>query len=731
LTLPCNVHAIEKNGHYAKPRNLIFGDSGVAIMGLKKFPLLAAVALAIVPMTGTVAETGVPTVPIDIWALRDTVATMDISPDGKHMLMLRMPSKDGEYIMEIFKTDDLSKPWRTLNAKPMEMITAQFVHDDYIFGAAWQVVRDKVEGAEGDVRSYKSWAYNLKTNKFSELPGQFNLVNVLPKDPDKILIATSTPNDGGMGVDPFAAFRPRSYYKFDLRDGTRELVMRGTLQNPTAEFDIDGNPRYSQGYNEATNELVTYYRNPGDNSWKEFGQRYDLDKHENLYRLLGGFQGLVGFKADDPNIGYMIDNRGEDKAALWEFDFRTGQFGRKLFSVPTADVLDIKTNSMYWAGDTTLAAAIYPGAKMERHWFDPQEKQLYELLEKSIPNAHNVNIKTRSQDGKTMLVTNSGPHDPGSFWLFVDGKIGKLASKNPLLKPEQLSDVEFINYPARDGQNVPAYLTKPKGKGPFPLIVLPHGGPHVTEVINYDEWGQLLANAGYMVLQPQYRMSVGWGQKHFDSAYGQHGLAMQDDKDDGVKYLVSKGLVDPNRVAMFGWSYGGYAALVASQRTPQLYQCAIAGAAVADPEKSYIKGRDPNGAKALDDWAKRRGTIGINPIKDIAKTNIPTLMVHGTVDRRVEYWHAKDYQTAAQKAGITGRVIVGDDDAGDGGVRTPGAAGTSGTERVSGGTSGGYVKFVDLEGADHFYTTLMYDHQHKLYTNMLDFLKNDCGPGGL
>jgi dienelactone hydrolase len=699
-------------------------------MRLKKFPLMAAVALAVIPLTGTAAQNGMPSVPIDVWALRDTVATMDISPDGKHMLMLRMPSKDGEYIMELFKTDDLGKPWRTLNAKPMEMITAQFVHNDYIFGAAWQVVRDKVNSQEEDVRSYKSFAYNLKTNKFSELPGQFNFVSLLPKEPDKILIETSTPNDGGFGVDPFAAFRPRSYYKFNLASGTRELVMKGTTRNPTASFDSDGNPRYSEGYDEVTNESVTYYRNPGDNSWKEFGQRYDLDKHENLYRLLGGFQGLAGFDPARPNIGYMIDNRGEDKAALWEFDFNTGQFGRKLFSAPNADVLGVKLNSMQLAGDTRLAAAIYPGAKMERHWFDPEEKALYQLLEKSIPFAHNVNIKTRSQDGKTMLVTNSGPRDPGSFWLFVDGKIGKLASKNPLLKPEQLADVEFINYPARDGQNVPAYITKPKGKGPFPLIVIPHGGPHVNEVINYDEWGQILANAGYMVLQPQYRMSVGWGQKHFDSAYGQHGLAMQDDKDDGVKHLVSKGLVDPNRVAMFGWSYGGYAALVASQRTPQLYQCAIAGAAVADPEKSYIQGRSSSTPKALDDWAKRRGTIGINPIKDISKTNIPTLMVHGSVDRRVMYWHYKDYQSAATKAGLAGRVIVGDSDPGDTGTATQGQAGSKRTEVVP-GTSGGYVKFLSLDGADHFYNTLMYDHQHKLYTNMLDFLKNDCGPGGL
>jgi dipeptidyl aminopeptidase/acylaminoacyl peptidase len=292
-----------------------------------------------------------------------------------------------------------------------------------------------------------------------------------------------------------------------------------------------------------------------------------------------------------------------------------------------------------------------------------------------------------------MVVTNRGPRDPGSFWLVKDGRLAKLGSRNPLLNPEQLSDVEYIRYKARDGRIIPAYVTKPKGKGPFPLIVLPHGGPQVNEIITYDEWGQLLANAGYMVLQPQYRMSVGWGQDHFDAAYGEHGGKMQDDKDDGALYLVEQGLVDPNRMAMFGWSYGGYAALVAASRDPNIYQCVIAGAAVADAEKQYLGRRNPD-LKALDEWSRRRGTIGINPINEIDKVNIPVLMVHGEDDRRVLYYHLKDYQKKFEAAGKTG-------------------------------------EFVTLEGADHFYNTLMFNHQQQFYTKMLDYLANDCGPGGL
>ena len=632
-------------------------------------------------------------VPIDVWALRNVVNAVQVSPDGKHVLVHKVESKDGDYLLEIYKTDDLSKPLRRLSADPMEIVSAQWVSPNHIFGAAWQIVRERVTRPEQDIRSYKAYFYNLEENEFNAVDGNFGVVNTLPNEPNKILISSGTAVGDGTGVDPFEPFRPRSYYKFDLERGSRSLVIRGTSKYGNVAFDDEGNPRVATGFDNATNKIKFYFRRPGEGSWTQFGDELDQDKYENLYRILGGFQGLKGFKHDDPNIGYIVDNlNGEDKAALYEFDFRTGEYGKKLFQSETADVMGIQLHST--PGVNKLVAARYPGAKMERHWFDEEEKALYEALEAQIPYAHAISITSRSVDGSTMIVQNTGPRDPGSFWMVKDGGLAKLGSRNPLLNPEQLADVEFIRYPARDGLMIPAYVTKPNGEGPFPLIVLPHGGPHVNEVIAYDEWGQLLASAGYMVLQPQYRMSVGWGQKHFDAAYGEHGGAMQDDKDDGALYLVEQGLVDPDRIAMFGWSYGGYASLVSLSRENNIYQCAIAGAAVADPEKVYLMRGGGQGPKALDDWSKRRGTIGVNPINEVAKVNIPLLMIHPEDDRRVMYFNFQDYKKEFEKAGKEGQ-------------------------------------FVTLEDADHFFVTLMYNHQQQLYTKMLDFLANDCGPGGL
>jgi dipeptidyl aminopeptidase/acylaminoacyl peptidase len=650
---------------------------------------VSALGLTFAGPAPTQAQTSVP---VDVWALRDVVNAVQISPDGKHLLVHKVESKEGEYLLEIYRTDDLSKPLRRLNADPMEIINAQWIGNDFIFGSAWQVKRKTVKDAEEDVRDYLAYSYSLEGNKFSRVDGNFGIVNTLPKDPDHILISTGTAIPDPTGVDPLASFRPRSYFKLNLKTGAKELVLRGGGKIRSVDtWDNDGNPRFTQVQDTAAGTLISYYRKPGESEWIKF-QELDLNDPKNLYRVFSGFHGIAGFDPNNPNIGYLIDNpNGADKAGLYEFDFTTGKIGKKLFEAPDADVMGVQFHSI--PGNDKLVAARYPGERMERQWFDEEEKALFEALEKQVPFAHQITISSRSLDGKSMVVTNRGPHDPGSFWLVKDGKLAKLGSRNPLVNPDGLADVKYIRYKARDGMMIPGYVTMPKGKGPFPLIVQHNGGPAVNGMVNYDEMGQMLAAQGYMVFHPEIRISTGWGQNHFDAGFKQHGLAMQDDKDDGVKYLIEQGLADPNRVAFFGWSYGGYAALVSLSREEQLYQCAIAVAAVADAEKQYLGRRTPD-LKAIDEWNRHRGGTTVNPVNEVSKVNIPLLMVHGDVDRRVQYYHMKDYQKAFEAAGKTG-------------------------------------EFITMQGADHFGNTLMYNHQQQLYTKMLDYLANDCGAGGL
>lgn len=666
-------------------------------MKMLRIPLVAAALSASV--LGLSASTSVEaqsaqTVPVDVWALRNVVNAVQLSPDGKHLLVHKVESREGDYLLEIYKTSDLSKPLRRINADPMEIVSASWVSDNHIFGAAWQEVRKKVTRPEENHRDFKSYVYNLEKNDISSLPDEMSVEALLPNEPNHVLVSNRrTVADDRLGNDPFSLFRPYSYSKLDLRTGNKKFVLKGNESFRQYTFDSDGHPRLRVGFDPATKVVTYYHRKPNDGEWIKHAESYDQDEHENLYRFVGGAFGPAGFAADRPNIVYMLENHGDtDKAALWEYNVDTKQFVRKLFETEDADVVGIQTHSI--PGNNKLVAAIYPGAKRERHWFDEEEKALHEALEAQIPHAHQLSISSRSRDGNTMVVQNTGPRDPGSFWLVKDGKMAKLGSRNPLVNPSQLSDVKYIRYKARDGRMIPAYVTIPKGEGPFPLVVQHHGGPHVNAVQSYNEIGQMLANNGYMVLYPQNRISTGWGKSHFDAGYGEHGLAMQDDKDDGALYLIEQGLADPDRVAFYGWSYGGYAAFVASQRENNIYQCAITMAGVSNPSKSYRARRVPGSPKALDEWGKRRGMIGIDPIKDVAKTNIPILVAHGDMDSRVRYYHLKDYKKAMERAGKSS-----------------------------------YAQYLTLKGVDH--SNLMFNHQKTLYTKMLDFLANDCGPDGL
>ena len=634
-------------------------------------------------------------VPLDYWAVRSAVNGVSVSPDGKHMVVQRIGSKDGDPVIEIFKVNNLAEAPVRLNADPMEFQGAPtWVSDDVFFGSAMQVVNRSVKGPERDVRRYQNYSYNIKTKKFSTFAtptgrGIFQLANVLPTRPREILIAESNGPTAAASDDPFSNFRPRSYYVYNIDTEARKLVYRGGGKQPQAAFDNDAKPRVSGGADLAADELITYYRSPTDTDWKEIIRQSAEDFDRTDFSYVDDVEGKPGF------IQVLARAKGEDKIALWEYDTNSKSFGRKIYGNPEADLRGTFGGN-FWAGDDEVKGVVYAGAKFERHYFDQKEKALYDSIRPNIKNAFQLNITSRSRDGNVMTVFNQGPSDSGTHYLINRGKMQKIGSSNPLLKPQDYSNVEYIKYPARDGLMIPAYVTKPKGPGPHPLVVLPHGGPYVQETIVYDEWSQMLANNGYMVIQPQYRGSEGHGWKHFISTWHQHGLAMNDDKDDGAKYLISKGLVDPDRVAMFGWSYGGYAALVAASREDQIYQCTIPGAFVADPLMSY-NGRKNTTIKYFDEFsAQRGGKVGINPMDEVEKVNVPMLLIHGEWDRRVLFKHYEKYKKALKKAGKADQM-----------------------------------KFLPIKGADHFLYTHRYEHNLKYYSAILDYLQNDCGPGGL
>ncbi|MEL6693437.1 MAG: prolyl oligopeptidase family serine peptidase, partial [Pseudomonadota bacterium] len=241
---------------------------------------------------------------------------------------------------------------------------------------------------------------------------------------------------------------------------------------------------------------------------------------------------------------------------------------------------------------------------------------------------------------------------PPVYYLLKDKTVTlPIGAERPWFDSENLSETQLISYPARDGLEVPGLLTLPPnwsdGDDPVAAIVLPHGGPWARDVIGWDAsgWPQFLASRGYAVLQPQYRGSTGWGHELWLAGDAQWGLAMQDDKDDAAAWLVENGIADPTRIAIFGYSYGGFAAMAATVRENGPFKCAIAGAGVSNLGRIGSNWSDDRIQRAF----QGRTVKGMDPIKNASKANIPILIYHGDRDVRVPLFHATDFYNAIKK----------------------------------------------------------------------------------
>lgn len=625
--------------------------------------------------------------PLEYWALRSVISNAQVSPDGKYLGLMKIPSKDGNPIIEVYDAANLDKEPFRLNADPMEIQTFYWASDKDIVFTLRQQVRDKIEGYNQGVFEGRLAVVDVEKKKirsFDELNPDVS--NLLKHKPGKIIISFQEGDDDGPGSKLSEAFRPRAYWEFDLDSGTKKLLIRGKLSLGNIDFDGEGNPVIARGYDRGEDSYLTYYREPGGSGWEVLYSRHEDD--------LEAFD-VLEFDESKPGNVLVSANNGHDKIGLWSYNIKNKTFDELIYRRADVDVWGVRYHSNTWEFPDKVTGVSYFTDKLHAEYFDELEGATYKQLEGVIPYAHQISISSRSRDGNTMTIYNIGPRDPGSYYLLKDGQMKSVGSRQPLIKSENLADVKYITYDSRDGRPVPAYLTVPHGEGPFPLVVHPHGGPFVAETVTYDERAQMLANNGYMVLQPQYRGSNNYGMDFSQAAFeggGQIGYKMQDDKDDGAMYLVERGLADPDRIVMYGGSYGGYASLVAASRSdPQIYRCVIAQAIVSDPvvQINYLRfstiGNALGDEQFIDAWDN-----AFSPVDEAANVNIPVLIIHGTVDQRTPPEQAKLYVKALEKHGKS-------------------------------------FKYIKVEDADHFYNTWTYEHKQLIYGSMLDFLKNDCG----
>jgi dipeptidyl aminopeptidase/acylaminoacyl peptidase len=279
-------------------------------------------------------------------------------------------------------------------------------------------------------------------------------------------------------------------------------------------------------------------------------------------------------------------------------------------------------------------------------FFDQKLAAHYKAVNTYFGNECSVRPFDVSSDHKRFIFDVSGPRQPGAFWLYdVEKKnLELLGEKRPWLTKERLAPMKALSIKTRDGKSITAYLTTPitPAKGPRPMVVMPHGGPEVRDRLEFDTFAQAFAAQGWLVLQPNFRGSGGYGKAFADQGRRRWGDLMQEDVEDSVDHVITAGLADHARIAICGASYGGYAALMGAVRKPDLYKAvvSIAGDADLDETLAFSRQEDGSDSRTYQYWVE---TIGdpktdkamlakASPALRAAEFKAPVLLIHGTED---------------------------------------------------------------------------------------------------
>lgn len=442
-----------------------------------------------------------------------------------------------------------------------------------------------------------------------------------------------------------SAYSYPSVYRADLATGTMTKVVDRTA--PIHEWYADPQGRVRAGLGYEGGHVRFYSREPGDSFFRHVAGIRDEE-----------FEGEIDL-IRIPSAGessYAVTNQKTGRFGLYEFDWKTGEIGKTVFEHPAVDIDDF---TLLQDG-SGVEAVYYADDRPRVEWFDPVLKEIQGEIDEALPGRMNW-IRSASADRTKVIVRTASDSDAGAYFLYdrTLEQMSRIATPYEALKGKPLAKVTPVSYQARDGLEIPAYLTLPAGleaRG-LPLVILPHGGPYARDVLGFDYMAQFVANRGYAILQPNFRGSTGYGKEFLEKGFGQWGRAMQDDLTDGVRWLAGQGTIDPKRVCIAGGSYGGYAALMGSILTPDLYRCAISWAGVTDLDEMMQHDKMQLQPMRYRRWRERiRGADkqdldDLSPVQFADKIAIPVLVMHGTDDDRVPIRQGRMFNKAAQKAG--------------------------------------------------------------------------------
>ena len=378
----------------------------------------------------------------------------------------------------------------------------------------------------------------------------------------------------------------------------------------------------------------------------------------------GLFKEVLSAGADDvlpaPELFLRDDkaltiSRHEGYAGVYEMDLSTMTVGAKVFGAKGYDVDSIIRDPIDPHG---LRGIGWVEQTRKYIWFDPRFNAAQQILDATFGEGEAVLSSSSDDANRHIVYVRRG--DRQGFYLFdVSAR-----SIRPIVRngdDASWAPMRAVRYQARDGLEIEAFLTLPRGTEAknLPVIVMPHGGPRARDYLAWDIWAQFFADRGYLVIQPNFRGSTGYGEAFERAGLGEWGLKMQDDVDDALAWAVAEGLADPGRACVVGGSYGGYVAMRAAQRNPDLYRCAISFAGVSSlPDMMRQDQSSFFGRYARDYWKGQADDLkGVSPVNYPEQFGIPLLLVHGKEDLRVPVDHSRKMYAALQKAGKPVRYV--------------------------------------------------------------------------
>lgn len=560
--------------------------------------------------------------PLEVFYKDALVETVQLSPDGTHLLALKNVGGDTAVMVMEINTGKVFYPTKSDN-KQFKFNWVSWANNDRILmslrfdsrmpnGVRYMQSRLLVADAK---KPGKMITLSKPDDDANGWVSQFqdNIISYLPDDPEHVLLS----------IDREVPLH-QTVYKANVYTGRLTRVQKQLASVRSWFSDRQGNVRISENYDDKKRQVTYKVLDMNTKKWTVAWQYVVFDEPE---------INIAGFGTNLNELFIFADHEG--RQALFKVDLSKPGFPKEL--VLSDESYDVSGRLIYSTAHKEVVGLYYSDGSSRSVFWNKEFKAFQAGLDKAMPD-NRTYIVSLSEDARKYVVFTTNDTNPGAY-LFGDRDaktLSHVAHVYPDLTEDVLIAKETRHYKARDGLELEGFLSLPKSfaKKPTATIILPHGGPMSEDGKEFDMFSTFMANRGYVVFQPNFRGSSGYGHDFMMQAVGGMGLEMQDDLEDAVTYLVKEKITDPKKVCIVGASYGGYAALMGATKTPDLFQCAVSFAGISDLIKlrdkyRYFTNKNTVRKQIGEDKDQLKQT---SPVRMAERVKIPILLIHGKDD---------------------------------------------------------------------------------------------------